>query len=443
MVGISKNLGLQIAPSVTNAMSVLSTHAGYNSNSAGYIPGVSGPTGSAANALSSLTTIQGQMGFTGNPSTDNHAGFGQILNQAQNHISDAQSIQTTTSFISNSSYSDFGSGITNMSSMSNQGLVGSLGNLSAAGNAFSAAGPVFDLTDMSNFGTGAGLVNKLSSVKLGNATGVNAALTQNNVDLNNLSDPSYSDTITQTLSSINDPTVISTVTNQLGISPPGNITNLNDLTDINKLANPNSVSGLTGGLSGMSDKFSDMGAKFTSPTDAASMMNNIQVPSIPTLDTSASDLSAHMTSLTPSIQSMTGVGVGVSPLLGSNGLPSMQDFTHVVSGGPELSNITSPSSLTAGQVSALSDSISKTSGLMDTAGIDLTSVPTSTLSTNMSFATNLHKFGVDSTGSGVSDVLNSMAVPNSIYGDSIKNSLAEGKNISLMQAQGINPLKFS
>ena len=172
------------------------------------------------------------------------------------------------------------------------------------------------------------------------------------------------------------------------------------------------------------------------------MLNNIEIPNVPSLNAAAPDLSAHIGSLTSSIQSLTGVGHGVSGLNGANGLPSMTDFTHVVSGGPEIANITSAGSLNASQVSALSDSITKSQGLMSAAGIDLTSVPAPSLSTNMTFATNLHKFGADATGSGVADVLKGMAVPGSSFGDSIVNSLAEGKNIALMKTQGISPIKF-
>ena len=61
----------------------------------------------------------------------------------------------------------------------------------------------------------------------------------------------------------------------------------------------------------------------------------------------------------------------------------------------------------------------------------------------MNFATSLHKIGADTSGSGITDVLHSLAVPNSAEGDSIRASLAEGKNKALMLANGIKPLNFT
>jgi hypothetical protein len=64
------------------------------------------------------------------------------------------------------------------------------------------------------------------------------------------------------------------------------------------------------------------------------------------------------------------------------------------------------------------------------------------LGSAMSFATNLHKIGADTSGSGITDALKNMANTASASGDAIKASLAEGKNKALMMAQGIAPLKF-
>ena len=51
----------------------------------------------------------------------NHAALGQILQQAQEHINTATDLTNTTNFLANISYSDFGSGITDMSSMGDHG----------------------------------------------------------------------------------------------------------------------------------------------------------------------------------------------------------------------------------------------------------------------------------------------------------------------------------
>ena len=418
MVGINQGLALQKAASVTQAESILSAKA-----ASGDFPA----NVQAAAALANLNSQQSTLLPPGN-----HAAFGSFMNQAQGHMSDAVELKTATNFMSNSSFSDFGSGITNMSSLATQGLDGSFGDLTAASGVMAAAGPCFDTTNMSNFGTGAGLVEKLSSDKLANNTGINAALARNGVDINDLNDPVYSQNITKTLQSITDPKTIATVQDQFGITPHSPLTNMNDFTDINKLANPNTITGFTGSLQGMGEKFGDLGASFKTPADATSMMQNLSVPNVPTLDSAVPSLSGLISANQSTLNTLTGTGTG------QLGMPSMTDFMQSVAGGPAINDIVSGGA-TASTIAALEASITKSSGLLSTAGIDTSSPPPNKLASSMGFATNLHKFG---TNSELSGILNNMAVPNNQYGDAIKASLAEGKNIALMQQHGIGPLKF-
>jgi hypothetical protein len=448
MVGIKEGSALALPKSVTDAMTILNTHKGYaNANVAGWIAGISGPTGTANAALTNLTTLQGQLGFTGSPGSDNHAAFGAILNQAHGHIDDSIEINNATTFMSSTSFEEMGAGITNMSSMATQGLDGALGDLGSAASAFEAAGPVFDLNKISSLGSTTGFVDKLNSVKLGNASGVNAAIAAAGLDITN---PEHAPAISKIVGSIKDPAIIATIQDQLKISPGGAIGNLNDFTNLSKLAPAGSALAAlptTGmpDLSAMASKFSDMGAKFANPAAAAGLLNGIQIPSIPDLNSFAPTLSGLTSSLSDGIANMTGKAFGLSALNGANGLPNITDFTHAVSGGPELSALANVGNIgiTADHITALTDSITKSQGLMATAGIDITSpLPLPSLGSAMSFATSLHKFGADTAGSGISDVLGGMANPGSAFGDSIKASLAEGKNKALMAAHGISPLKF-
>ena len=437
MVGISKNQALQIAPSVTSAMSSLQAVAS-NSLHPDHI--------AAQNALTNLTSLQGKLGFTGSPATDNHAAFGSFLNQAQGHIGTSAEIKTATNFMEKTSFADLGSGVTNMSSMTTQGLDGALGSLPSAANALSAAGPCFDMSNMATFGTGAGLVSKLSSAKLANQTGLNSALATNGVSLNptDIIDPVYADSIDSTLASIKDPTQIAAVKETLGINPPGAINSLKDLTDINKLAPAGSVTGLSGGLTGIGTKFKDLGASFKTPDAASGLLNNIQVPSIPSLDAAAPDLGAYISGLAPDITNMTG-GSYASALTGTMpGIPSMHDFTHVVSGGDHFDALSSVGGVNSTTIAALEAQTAMSNDLFtNVAKIDLNSPMPNGASSAMNFATSLHKIGADTSGSGITDVLYSLAVPGSAAGDSIKASLAEGKNKALMAAQGIKPLNFT
>ena len=434
MVGIVKGEALKLAPTVTGAMSNMDTQytALMTANTTQSLALAARITSAKAN----LVAIQANLMPTGN-----HAAFGQILNQAQGHIADSQELKKATDFISNTSFSDYGSGITNMSSMTTQGLDGALGDLGNVSKALEAAGPAFDLKDMSKFGTSAGLIDKLNSVKLGNASGINGAIAGAGLDLNM---PEHSAQVDKIMGSITDPKVISTVTEQLGIKPGGSIASLKDLTDISKLAP--SGSGLTGAnipdSKAIASKFSDLGAKFSSPAAAAGMCSAIEIPSVSALEAAAPSLSGLMGSMSTNISDMMGKASGLSALNGANGLPNVTDFTHAVSGGPELAAIHAAGAITDEHITALEDSLTKSHGLMASAGIDLSSPPMPSLGSAMSFATSLHKMGADVSGSGVADTLKNMANTASASGDAIKASLAEGKNKALMMAQGIPPLKF-
>ena len=431
MVGIKEGSALTLPASVTGAMSGLGAIAG----------NILHPLyGAASAALTNLTNFQANLMPAGN-----HAAFGSFLNQAQGHIGDSIEINKATTFMSGTSFEEMGKGITNMSSMATQGLDGALGSLPNAASAFEAAGPVFDLNKISSLGSTTGFVDKLNSVKLGNASGVNAAIAAAGLDMTN---PEHAPAISKIVGSIKDPAIIATIQDQLKISPGGVIGNLNDFTDLSKLAPAGSAlaslptTGLPD-LSAMASKFGDMGAKFANPAAAAGLLNGIKIPSIPNLNSFAPSLSGLTSSLSSNIANMTGKASGLSALNGANGLPNVTDFTHAVSGGPELTAIhEAGSAITADHITALSDSLVKSQGLMAAAGIDITAPPMPSLGSAMSFATSLHKFGADASGSGISDVLGGMANPGSAFGDSIKASLAEGKNKALMAAHGISPLKF-
>lgn len=433
MVGIAKGEALDLAPKVKSAMSALSAKAA----SLDFPANVQ-----AASALANLTSLQSDLGVTGTAGTSNLGNFGQILSRAQSHIQTGIEIKNVEKFVANTSFSDFGSGITNMSTMATRGLDSVMGNLPSAANALEIAGPCFDLGNPATIGTGAGFVEKLRSAKLGNFTGLNQQLAANGVDLDRLDDPVYSDSISKTLSNIKDPETISAVSAQLSINPANKLTSLSDFTDLSKLAPPSATTGLTGGLSGIASKFKDLGASFPSPAAAAGLLRNIEIPNIPNLNSAVPNLSSHMASLSPDIKSLTGSGVGASLLNGADGLPNITDFTHAVSGGPEIEKLANlGTSMSLSDISALEDSITKTRNLLGTAGVDLPSLPGTNLSSSMGFATNLHKFGA-SADTGIADTLKTMARSGSQWGDSIKASLAEGKNKALMASAGIKPPNF-
>jgi hypothetical protein len=447
ITGISEGRCLQIANSVTSANTAMTQAVTYQRvviNTA--------PSHSFANTISSvqanLTVLSNKIMLRG------PIGFGVILGQIRSHIADSIAIKTSTNFISNCSFDDFGSNVTSISSMSTQGLDGLVGNLTAAANAIRYAGPCFDMSDIKTFGTPAGFIKKLKSVKLATASGVNAALANANVDTDNIEDPVYAEAIRMVLTNITDTKVIALVADYLDIpissnSALGNtslleftnskktVTSLIDFTDLDKLANAIVISGLTANLQTIGTKLSDMGASFKTVDAAVVMLTSLNTPNVANLNSFGSNLTTMMSNLASNVSATTGTGRG--PL----GVPNVTDFTHVVSGGPELSILTSNLNITESNISALSNAISKSTSLFAITGIDLVNQPTVFgLSSIKSFATSIFDIGADTSGSGANIVLANM-VTNDRYGEAITSVLAEGKNNALLSAGGIQPPKFS
>lgn len=166
-------------------------------------------------ASSTLNTLTSKMMPAGNP-----AAFGKFLAQAQSHITDSIEIKKATAFISSTNVSDFGSGVKDMASMADRGLTNSLGSLTGAAGAVGATGTMFAGGSTKNFGQPAGVVEALNQNKLGNATGVNAALKAAGVPLDDVSNPVYAEQVKTALTSVKDPTAISVIAKQFNIMPP-------------------------------------------------------------------------------------------------------------------------------------------------------------------------------------------------------------------------------
>jgi hypothetical protein len=212
MVGFAQSEGLQMNPAVGQAIAAM------DNKLATLDPNVDGVLiTQITNAKNKLSSVSSKI-FAGGP-----AAFMQKLNTARGHIADTIELKKVTAFTANQSLESFGTGMNKISSLSSNGLDGVMGNMAAAGAAMAAAGPLFDLSDTANLGSPVGLINKLASSKLANATGVNAALTKAGVNINDLSNPANADKISKVMSSITDPKAIKDVADQFGIKPPGGL----------------------------------------------------------------------------------------------------------------------------------------------------------------------------------------------------------------------------
>ena len=491
MVGKAQGNGVAIdlATNVKTAMDNLQTVA----SSSSYPANVN-----ANAALAALTTVQSKL-FN----KDDAGGFGTIVGKIQSHIANSNDVLNTTNFLSNSSYSDFGSGITDMSSMGDRGLTNILGSLPGAGKAMASTGTMFNGIDVKNFGTPSGMVEALTKNKLANATGVNQKLIEAGVDLNDIHNPVYADKISSVLTNIKDPAAINTTAEQFEINNPfaglpsytGSDSSLYKTPDFltggsgtaptattvptagtSTFGAPTTtgfptasgtsrqggsfgseqIQGQTGtGIQGLKD-LSDY-TKTANPADTAgfagmgelttkfkdmgggTIIDAVKAPSF------FADIQKVPTPLVnsahPTLNSLiSSHSSTIQNLIGSSTVPTAQDFLGPVAGSAELDALAE--GVTDERVSALNTKLATTSTFLTKADITaVTSSATQSLSGVMSFATKLPTYGKEASEGSIGTMLRNMANTSTKYGEAVKASLAEGKNNDLLGANGMGPLK--
>jgi len=215
---------------------------------------------------------------------------------------------------------------------------------------------------------------------------------------------------------------------------------LKDFTDINKIVSADNLRGVNTDLAGMGEKMKDLGAKFKDGDAAKNLFDNIRVPPVPTYDKEFGNLKVMMerTDFQANLNAMSGTGTG--PL----GLPNMQDFMEpVAAGGAIDALLANPNNIDLNAITNISAMVSKSQSLFNTAGVDVAATPPKNLGTLIQSATSLHKIGAETNGIGSANILNQLVMPNSEFGDAIKLSMAEGKNLKAMAAAGIAPPSYN
>lgn len=224
--------------------------------------------------------------------------------------------------------------------------------------------------------------------------------------------------------------------------PPGGggIKSLKDFTDINKLANPVNTAGLQTDLAGIGNHFKDLGGSFKDSQNMKNLVASVEQPGATNFTGAYSSLGGLMSEFKGDFDGMTGIGRG------AGGIPNMLDFLEPVAGGPAIDafNTAFNSGETdfSSHLDALEDLVSNSESLFDAAGIDPTETPVPSLSSHMNAATSLAKIGAETNGSGAKDALMGM-LDNSVFGDSIKVAMIEGKNNALLAEAGIQPPQFN
>lgn len=202
MVGMAQGQGLQIHPNLGAAQTKLANL--YLTN-----PSLGTKANTAAAALATLSSHASSI-FSGGMGS-----FGTVLGRIKAHVKDAGEIIQAQNFMANTKFSDYGDGITNMSSLATQGLE-SLGDPKSVAATLQSMSGSFDLKDMTKFGQPGAFVEKLQSLRVGNKSGLNTALAKAGVDLNNLSDPTQAAKVNQVLGSITDKQTLTNIADRMG-----------------------------------------------------------------------------------------------------------------------------------------------------------------------------------------------------------------------------------
>lgn len=203
MDGIHRDVAFRMDPKTTTVMQQLLDAQATDDTLPNFHPN--------ASALNSLGT---QIQTRNNNLLADNTVFGQVFSQATNHVESAQQLRLKTDFIANTSFPDYGSGITSMRDTLDQGMTSSFGDLNAAAKAMSATKGVYDTEDMKNYGTYTGLYNSMVNNKLANYSGLNDNLNKYGIDTTMLDDPAYKDQVDAAFASITDPTILQTMSDQ-------------------------------------------------------------------------------------------------------------------------------------------------------------------------------------------------------------------------------------
>ena len=309
MDGIHRNVALRRHPTATTVITALQNAQG-NSLLPNY----------HAN-YTTLNSIGNSMQSQSDKQLVSNTQFGAMFSQATNHVEATHQLRLKTDFIANTSFADYGSGITSMSDTLDQGMTSSFGDLNASAKAMSATKGVFDPSDMKTYGTYEGLYNNMTKNKLANYSGLNSNLQKYNVNPAQISDPAYSEQVEASFASITDPSTLKTMADQFDLKPDSVVT-AKPPTDFNPFA---STPGYTGSDASV---LSTPGFLTPSTTTASG------TTTLPPLTGDVPDFDSS----TP-----TAFGSGAKPEVGvgGGGIESAKDFLAMnkVTGGTDLTGM--------------------------------------------------------------------------------------------------------
>ena len=355
-------------------------------------------------------------------------------------------------------------------------------DFAALGTAFSSFGKAFDTTNLQKMFDPTGFVANLQKQGLGSVGGLSDKLLSLGVDPTDIAsaDP---DLVKQALSSISG-SDLQKIIAQTGMQLPAtaSVANAADLLDAKKILPGDILSKIPGGnFAGLGNALTNMGGSFKSPADLSKMLGGIQVPDLKHMDALDSplpdDIKAAFAPMlgagsgpfgNPTVNDIIGTaaGHGHTEALASlaeaqtkiMASPVGQAFKSAAdalasdpsnptklaafvsaqtaitsSGNADLAKIVSDSTAA---IAATATQLATEVSNLSVAGITPTAAVTPPPTALLGVASKLHDMGVDKQQLGFNTMLTSMA-GDSVYGDAIKATLMEGKNIAASAAAGI------
>lgn len=355
-------------------------------------------------------------------------------------------------------------------------------DFAALGSTFASFGKAFDSTNLKTMFEPSGFIANLTKQGLGDIGGLNDKLQEAGIDPDNIAAANPL-VVKQVLATIGG-SDLAKIIKQTGMTLPAtaNVTSVADLLDAKKILPADVLSKLPGGdLAGLGNSLISMGGNFKSPADISKMLGGISTPDLPFMDALSSPLPDDIKA---AFAPMLGAGAGpfgnptVNDIIGTAAGHGHTDaFTGILAAQTKLlaspqgqalkaaadslaADPTDPTKLStfiAAQTAVTSSgnadlaklvadstaSLATTQTQLATeisnlsvAGITPTAATTPAATQLLGMASKLHDMGVDKQQLGFNSMLTGMAGSN-LYGDAIKATLAEGKNIAKSAAAGI------
>lgn len=355
-------------------------------------------------------------------------------------------------------------------------------DFAALKNVFNNFGNAFDPSNLQKMFDPAGYIKNLNKQGLGDVGGLRDQLEEAGVDPDNpeSADPVLLRNILATIKGSD----LQKIVTETGIVLPAtaNLQSAADMLEANNILPSDVISKLPGGsLTGLGNALGSMGGTFKSSADLANMLGGIKVPELPHLDSLdklvPDDVMAEFKPMlgsgggpfgNPTLQDIIGTASGHGH---TNAFKSIIDSHNKIMQSPVGQNFkaasdalaadpTNPAKLAAFEaantalaqaqnadlaavVKKASDSVEASMQQLTTetsnqtvAGIDPVSAETPGPTQLLGLASKLHDMGLDKQQLGFNDMLNNMAT-NDKYGDAIRATLMEGKNIAAQAAAGI------